>query len=82
MGLMKRKILQLLLTKLYNAFYPEIKCLHFPLHITLPYCSPKPPLLAAILRQQHVEKIIKNKYNNRNNPMLYCMLTYSLRSTD
>ena len=32
----------------------------------LPLC-PKLPLLAAILRQQQVEKVIQNKYNNHNN---------------
>ena len=65
MGFMKCKILQLVLTKL-SAFYPEKSvctspspCPHFP----LPLC-PKLPLLAAILRQQQVKKIVKNKYNN------------------
>ena len=53
-GLMSCKIL---LTKLYNTFYPPA-C-----HSPLPPC-PKRPLLAAILRQQQVEKIIKNGYNN------------------
>ena len=38
MGPMKRKILQLLLTKLYN-FLSWKKCLHFPLPGTLPYLS-------------------------------------------
>ena len=56
MGLNKCKILQLLLSKLYNTFYPEKKCLHIPLPVThpLPLC-PKLALIAAILRQQQVE---------------------------
>ena len=49
---MKCKILQLLLTKLYNTFYPAC-------HPPLPF-PPKLPLLAAILRQQQVEKIIND----------------------
>ena len=36
----------------------------------LPLC-PKHPLLAAILRQQQIEKIIKNKYKNHNKAILY-----------
>ena len=36
MGLMKGKIL---LTKLHNTFYPEKKCLHFPLPVSLSYLS-------------------------------------------
>ena len=39
-------------------------------HSRLPLC-PKPPLLAAILRQQQVENIIKKKYNNHNTTILY-----------
>ena len=46
-------------------------CLHFPLLVTLSYLRPKRPLLAAILRQQQAEKIIKNKDNNHNNTILY-----------
>ena len=72
MGLMKCKILQLQVTKLYNTFYPEKNVFALPpaCHSPLPLC-PKLSLLAAILRQQQVEKIIKNKYNNHNNTILY-----------
>ena len=47
------------------------KCLHVPLPVILPYLCRKLPLLAAILRQQQVKKIIQNKYNNHNNTILY-----------
>ena len=72
MGLMKCKLLQLLLTKVILK----------KMCVTLLYLCPKLPLLAAILRQQHVKKIIKNKYNNHNNTILYGNILYLLRSTE
>ena len=70
MGLIKHKILQLLLTKRYNKSWKKVLALPPTCPSPLPLCS-KLPLFAAILRQQQVEKIIKNRYNNRNNTILY-----------
>ena len=61
---MKCKILQLLLTKLYNTFYPEkfiytLFTLPPACDSPIPLC-PKHPLLGVFLRQQQVEKIIQN----------------------
>ena len=50
MGLMMCTI-SILLTKVYNTFYPEKKCLHFPPPATLPVSFP-------LLRQRQVEKIL------------------------
>ena len=65
---MKCKILKLRLIKLYNTFYPENSVCTSPCMSTL---CPKLPLLAAIIRQQHVHKIIQNKCNNHNDAILY-----------
>ena len=61
----------ILLTKLYKTFYLEkVFALPPECHSPLPLC-PKLPVLAAILRQQQVPKMIKNVYNNHNNTILY-----------
>ena len=63
MGLVKRKILQLLIMKLIQPFLSWKKVFAHP-----PACH---TLFAAILSQQEVEEVIKNKYNNHKNTIFY-----------
>ena len=68
----------IVLTKLYNTFF--LFLFSSACHSPTPLC-PKLPLLAAILWQQTVRYIIKNKYNIPS-CILIEVYIYSLRSTD
>ena len=81
MGLMKYKIWQQLLTKQYNTFYPEKKCLHLPLPVTLPYLS-VPNSLTFSYPQTATGGGYKSDISTIITIILSCMQIYSLRSTD
>ena len=51
----------ILLSKIYNTFYPEKKCLHFALPATLPYlCVPK-SLLGLSRSREPIQNYIHNR---------------------
>ena len=68
--LMKCKIVKLLLINLYNTFYSEKTMFA----LLLPLCL-KLPVIAAIIRHQQVERIIKN---NHKNTILYANILFEV----